>query len=94
MQVNPDILNGLARELQERQAERHAMGEEKYGAVAFLNPDLDLFNMTLEEIIDGMNYMQYLYIRLRLMQLMLEQKEMEMQQGFKDAGSATQLKGL
>lgn len=45
--------------------ERHAMGNEKYGQVQFLQ--VDSISMALEEIADLANYARYTFIKLYLL---------------------------
>jgi len=56
----------LSSEFDVRCEERHALGQEKYGAGAFLMADT--MEMALEEILDLANYARYTYIRVRLLQ--------------------------
>ncbi len=46
--------------------ERHNKGQKEYGTVTFL--ENDMFSMVLEELADAMNYLEYQYIKFRLLQ--------------------------
>lgn len=77
MQIDPNIINGISEEFDAHCMQRHALGEEKYGPVTFLNTELDLPDMIKEELVDAANYLRYHYIRIRLMQLLTEQAQKE-----------------
>jgi hypothetical protein len=49
-------------------AKRHERGQEKYGAVKFLDPETDLFEELRMELVDAANYARYHFIRLCLLQ--------------------------
>jgi hypothetical protein len=59
-------LNKYGQEFDERTFERHEMGAQKYGPIAFL--DVDSLEMAIEEVLDLSNYVRYTYIKLRMLQ--------------------------
>lgn len=46
-------------------AERHEMGEQEYGPVAFL--ENDTLQMAMEEVVDLANYARYTFVKLELL---------------------------
>lgn len=50
--------------------ERHEMGDQEYGPVAFLGNDT--LQMAMEEIVDLANYARYTFIKLELLRQKVE----------------------
>jgi hypothetical protein len=61
------LLQALTVEFEELRQSRHDMGQDKYGPFSFL--DRDTAKDIGEEIVDAANYLLYLYIKIRLIEL-------------------------
>jgi hypothetical protein len=62
-----DLINQLSAEYDQRCMEKHALGEEKYGAGTWLK--VDTIEHALDEIVDMGNYVRMSYIKLRMLQM-------------------------
>lgn len=65
------LLAQFAEEFHQLRTNRHGFGQEKYGKLTFLGNDV--IRMMIEELADMCNYAEYQYIKLRLLQLALEE---------------------
>jgi len=74
------LLQDLSDEYDERCAERHEAGAEKYGPLKFAG--VDTIEQALEEVLDMGNYIRYTYIKLRLLQMSVQAIAAPPQQGF------------
>lgn len=61
-----------SQEFQAMRLQRHLDGQKKYGALTFL--EKDMFQMTFEELADAMNYLEYQYVKFRLLQEAVHEK--------------------
>jgi hypothetical protein len=67
------LLAELSLEFDARTVERHKRGEEKYGNFKWLGTDL--IEELCQELLDTANYARYHFIKLRMLQMHLEQDE-------------------
>lgn len=59
-------VNEFANEYNERRFERHQMGEKKYGAGTWIK--VETIEEALAELLDAGNYIQFTYVKLRMLQ--------------------------
>lgn len=64
------VLQDLSDEFDRLCAERHEAGAEKYGPLKFAGADT--LEEALQEVLDMANYVRYTYIKLRLLQMSVE----------------------
>jgi hypothetical protein len=69
----PRLIAELSLEFDARTVERHERGEQKYGSFKWLSTDL--VEELCQELLDTANYARYHFIKLRLLQMYLEQDE-------------------
>jgi hypothetical protein len=69
----PRLIAELSLEFDARTVERHERGEQKYGSFKWIGTDL--VEELCQELLDTANYARYHFIKLRLLQMFLEQDE-------------------
>jgi hypothetical protein len=85
MIIDSDLLQRLSDEFSALTDSRHEMGAETYGPVKFL--EIDTVQMAAEELADLANYSRYLFIKLRLMEMSLIERGIDLSSGSaEDAG--------
>jgi hypothetical protein len=73
-ETNPlvDLITEASAEYDRRVQERHDMGAEKYGQLAFLGKNT--LEEAMQEVLDLGNYARYTFIRLYMMNAQLDEK--------------------
>ena len=66
--------------------ERSAMGDRTYGAYNYLDPDVDILRMLLEEVIDIANYARMIFVRIRVLEMMGGIHEMDLDRSEQSVG--------
>jgi hypothetical protein len=82
-----DIMNEFGKEFEQLRTARHEHGQKEYGKFTFL--ENDIIRMMCEELADTANYCQYQYVKLRMLQDLLE--EQLGAQGFFKEGQEAQI---
>lgn len=69
----PELIRDFSAEFDAVCEARHLEGQQKYGVFTFL--EKDMIEETIKEITDASNYLRYMFIKLRLLQLALTEDE-------------------